>query len=198
MKRIFLAALLGAIAMFIWTAIAHMLLPLGEAGTAEIPHEETVLATLQHNIGERSGLYLFPGFGLGPDATRAERNEAMKHMDEMVAKNPSGLLIYFPAGGRPMMMGRWLGIEFATELAEAFLVLFLLSFTRLTTFVGRLGFVTIAGVLAAIATNVSYWNWYGFPAAYTASYIFVQIVGFICLGVVASLILKNRAPQVMA
>ncbi|MGH7938454.1 MAG: hypothetical protein ACRD5Z_09165, partial [Bryobacteraceae bacterium] len=78
----------------------------------------------------------------------------------------------------------------------AFRVLFLLSITRLTTYVGRLGFVTIAGVLAAIATNVSYWNWYGFPAAYTASYIFVQIVGFICLGVVASLILKNRAPQV--
>ena len=196
MKRIFLAAILGAIAMFVWTSIAHMLLPLGEAGTGEIPHEAAVLAALQHHIGERSGLYLFPGFGLGPEATRAQRNEAMKHMDEMVAKNPSGLLIYFPAGGRPMMMGRWLAIEFATELAEAFLVVFLLSFTRLMTFAGRLGFVTIAGVLAAIATNVSYWNWYGFPAAYTASYIFVQVVGFICLGVVASLILKNRAPQV--
>jgi len=39
MKRIFLAALLGAIAMFIWTSIAHMALPLGEAGIREIPNE---------------------------------------------------------------------------------------------------------------------------------------------------------------
>ena len=31
-KRIFLAGLLGGIAMYVWTAIAHMVLPLGEAG----------------------------------------------------------------------------------------------------------------------------------------------------------------------
>jgi hypothetical protein len=36
-KRIILAGVLGGIAMFIWTAIAHMALPLGEAGIGEIP-----------------------------------------------------------------------------------------------------------------------------------------------------------------
>jgi hypothetical protein len=30
---------------------------------------------------------------------------------------------------------------------------------------------------AAIATNISYWNWYGFPKVYTASYMFIQLVG---------------------
>ena len=39
------------------------------------------------------------------------------------------------------------------------------------SFAGRVAFVLIAGILAAIATNVSYWNWYGFPGVYTASYI---------------------------
>jgi hypothetical protein len=36
--KILLAGILGAIAMFFWTAIAHMALPLGEAGVTEIPN----------------------------------------------------------------------------------------------------------------------------------------------------------------
>jgi hypothetical protein len=45
-----------------------------------------------------------------------------------------------------------------------------------------------------IATNVSYWNWYGFPCVYTAAYMFTQIVGFLCIGIVAALVLRKSAP----
>ncbi len=192
MNRTFLAALLGGIAMFIWSSIAHMALPLGEAGIREIPNEAGVLDAMQSNIGEKSGLYLFPGFGLGPNPTHEQRSEAMKHMGENLARHPSGILMYHPAGARPLMMVRWLSVEFATELAEAFLVVFLLAQTRLTSFGARVGFVTLAGILAGIATNVSYWNWYGFPVVYTAAYIFIQVVGFFCIGVVAAFVLKPR------
>ena len=41
MTRIFLAALLGGIAMFIWTSIAHMALPLGEAGIRRNPERDS-------------------------------------------------------------------------------------------------------------------------------------------------------------
>lgn len=64
--------------------------------------------------------------------------------------------------------------------------------TRLATFGARLGFVTVAGVLAAIATNISYWNWYGFPTVYTAAYIFTQVVGFFLAGIAIALVLKNQ------
>lgn len=192
MKRIFLAGLIGGIAMFIWTSIAHMALPLGEAGIGEMPNEAAVLNTMQSSIAEKSGLYFFPGFGLGPNSSKEERHEAMKHMDDKLAQSPSGILMYHPAGSRPFMMVRLLLVEFATELAEAFLVVYLLSLTGLTTFGGRLGFVLLAGVLAAIATNVSYWNWYGFPAAYTLSYMLIQLVGFLCIGLVASFLMKPK------
>ena len=192
MNRTFLAALLGGIAMFVWTSIAHMALPLGEAGIREIPNEAALLSALQSNIGEQSGLFIFPGFGLGPNPTRQQQSEAMKHMDEKLAQHPSGLLMYHPAGSRPFMMARNLSIEFATEFLEALLVVFLLSQTRLTSFGARVGFVTLAGILAAIATNVSYWNWHGFPVVYTAAYMFIQVVGFFCIGVVAALVLKNQ------
>jgi len=89
--------------MFIWTSIAHMALPLGEAGIREIPNEAAVLSEMQSNIGEQTGLYIFPGPGVGKNATRQEKNEAMKHVGEKMAANPSGLLMYH-APGRPFTL----------------------------------------------------------------------------------------------
>ncbi len=191
--KILLAGILGGIAMFIWTSIAHMALPLGEAGLREIPNESTVLSAMQSSIGEQTGLYIFPGPGVGKNATRQEKNEAMKHMGEKMATSPSGILMYH-APGRPFTFGKWLGIEFGTELLEAILVVFLLVQTRIASFFGRVGFVLVAGILAAIATNVSYWNWYSFPCVYTAGYMFIQIIGFLCIGIVAALVLRKPAP----
>src|SRR5438874_9295526 len=73
--RTFAAGILGGIAMFIWTSVAHLALPLGEAGVREIPNEQAALAPLQQNIGEKEGLYLFPGLGLSPNPTGEQRRE---------------------------------------------------------------------------------------------------------------------------
>jgi hypothetical protein len=190
MTRILIAGILGAIAMFIWSAIAHMFLPLGEAGIKEIPNEAAVLTALQTSLDDNRGLYLFPGAGLGPNATRREKHDAMKQMEEKMASGPSGLLMYH--AHRPFSFPRRLTIEFLTELAEAILVVFLLAQTRIDRFGGRVGFVTVAGIMAAISTNVSYWNWYGFPKHYTAAYMFIQLAGFFLVGVVAALVLGRR------
>ena len=169
-----------------------MALPLGEAGIAEIPNESAVLSAMQSNIGDQTGLYIFPGMGVGKNASRQEKSEAMKHMDEKIAANPSGILMYH-ASGRPFTFGKALGVEFVTELLEAILVVFLLAQTRIASFGGRVGFVFVAGVLAAIATNISYWNWYGFPTVYIGSYMLIQIVGFFVVGIVAALVLRRQA-----
>jgi len=50
--------------------------------------------------------------------------------------------------------------------------------------------------LTAIVTNVSYWNWYGFPGVYTASYMLIEVVGFVLVGVAAGLVLRKRSPAV--
>jgi hypothetical protein len=189
--KILLTIILGGIVMFIWTSIAHMALPLGEAGIREIPNESAVLSAMQSHIGDQAGLYIFPGSGVGKNATREEKNEAMKHVTEKMAANPSGLLMYH-APGRPFAFGKLLGIEFGTELLEAILVVFLLAQTRIVSFAGRVGFVVVAGILAVITTNVSYWNWYGFPSVYTASYMFIEFVGFFLVGTLAALILPKR------
>jgi hypothetical protein len=181
--------------MFVWTSIAHMALPLGEAGINEIPNESVVLSAMQSSIGDNTGLYIFPGLGVGKNATREQKNEAMKQMQQRIAANPSGILMYHPPG-RQFAFGKALAIEFSTEVLQAILVIWLLAQTSIGSFAGRVGFVFIAGILAAITTNVSYWNWYGFPGVYTASYMLIEIVGFVLVGVAAALVLRKRGPAV--
>jgi hypothetical protein len=189
--RAFLAAILGGIAMFIWSFIAHDLLPLGETGMRDFKDEAAMLDALKTNLGDARGIYHFPGHKAGPNATRQERNDAIKRAIEKAATGPSGLLIYHPS--REFSFAKLLGIEFATELLEAILVVFLLTQTRIESFGGRVGFVLLAGILAAVTTNIPYWNWYGFPTRYTAAYMFIEIIGFLCVGLIAASLLKNRS-----
>lgn len=187
--RTLLAGLLGGIAMYIWTALAHMVLPLGEAGIQEIPNEPAVLAALRSSMGDRSGLYLFPGMGLPPDATSQQKQAAMQQYSQKLAANPSGIVMYNPPGMQALAPRQFI-TEFVKEWIEALLAVMLLAQTRLARFGSRLGFMVGVGVLVSIGTNVSYWNWYGFPASYTAAYIATELVGFVCAGLVAAAMVK--------
>ncbi len=174
MKRTLLAGVLGALAMYIWTFLAHMLLPLGEAGIKQIDNEQPLLAAMQTSIPGH-GLYMFPSMPPGGDQAQYQNK---------IANGPSGLMVYFPK--RDFSFPKLLGIEFGTELLEAMIAVVLLSFTRFDTFGGRWGFFALLGLVVAISTNVSYWNWYGFPTAYTSAYIFTGWMGFVCAGLVAA------------
>lgn len=192
-KRILLAGVLGGLAMFIWASIAHMVVPLGSTGVREIPNEAPVLGAMQSSLGQTSGLYIFPGLGAGPNPTTAQRNAAMKDYGPKLAANPSGLLIYHPPGAKGITGGK-LGLEFLTEVVETLLAVFLLAQTRLESYAGKVGFIVLVGIIAALATNIPYWNWYGFPGNYTAAYMTTQIVGYLSAGLVAAAVMKNREP----
>jgi hypothetical protein len=189
--RILLAGILGGIAMFVWNFIAHDLLPLGHTGIHEIPNEAAVLDAMKANIGENHGLYFFPGLGFGDNPTREQESEGMKQMAQKLAANPSGILIYHPPG-RTFAFVRALVVEFSTDVLQSILVVFLVAQTSLATFGSRVGFAFVAGVLATITTNISYWNWYGFPKRYTAAYMFIELVGFLCVGIVAAMVLRKN------
>jgi hypothetical protein len=189
--KIILAGILGSIAMFIWTAIAHMALPLGEAGVRQLPDEAAFINAMGMTLADHRGLYIFPGPDAASNASGEEKKAAMQRMKDKVTKGPSGILMYHP--NREFTFGKWLTVEYLTELIEAILVVALLAQTRLTTFGGRVIFVTTAGLLAAMATNVSYWNWYGFPKRYTAAYMFTEVVGFFLVGLVAAFVMRRKS-----
>jgi hypothetical protein len=187
MGKKILAGVLGGLAFFLWSFVAHDVLPLGKTGIKEIPNEQAVLASMKANMPE-DGLYFLPGLGLPENATRAQQSAAMEARMHKVETGPSGLLVYHPALN--FSFGKALAFELGANIFQVLLAVILLGQTSLTSFGARWRFVTIAGILAAISTNVSYWNWYGFPANYTLAYICTIAMGFVVAGLVAAAIVK--------
>lgn len=192
MKRIFLAGLLGAAAMFVWMSISHMVLPLGTVGIKELPNEAPALSALYSSAGTSDGLYMFPGMGLGPNPTMEQTRAAMPAYQEKMKANPSGILIYH-APGRVDAMGPMLAIEFGKELGMTLLAAALLAMTRLESYGAKVGFFAVVGIIACMNTNVSYWNWYGFPTNYTGAYMFTEFMGFVAAGLAAAAVMKKGA-----
>jgi hypothetical protein len=191
MKRILLAAILGGLILFVWMFVAHEVLGLGEIGVGEIPNEAVVLSAMRGAIPE-AGFYIFPGFGLGPKPTGEQRKAAMPEYMKKYEQSPHGILVYHPPSG-PFRFGTSLGREFGLNVLQALLAAWLLSCAASGRgYAARVGLVAVAGVLAAISTNVEYWNWYEFPGNYTAAYMTTQILGFALAGLVIAAFVKNK------
>lgn len=195
MGRKILAGILGGIAFFAWSSIAHLATDLGQTGFSELPNEQAVVNDLKANI-TAPGLYFFPGYGLGPNATHSQKMAAMKDLTPRIKAGPIGLMVYHPTG-YDALSPRQMLTELGTNIVQVLLAVFLLGQTTITSFAGRWRFITVAGILAAISTNISYWNWYGFPVNYTLAYISVIMVGFACAALVAAALVKP-APASMA
>jgi len=188
MGRKILAGVLGGIAFFAWSSIAHLATGLGQVGLSELPNEQAVVDNLKANVFA-PGLYFFPGYGLGPNATHAQKMAAMKSLAPRIKAGPIGLMVYHPTG-YDALSPRQMLIELSTNILQVLIAVFLLGQTRIYSFAGRWWFITMAGILAAISTNISYWNWYGFPGDYTAAYVSVIAIGFVCAGLVAAALVK--------
>jgi len=181
--RILIAGVLGGIAMFIWASIAHVATPLATVGLKPLPNGAATVAALHQQLGDKNGLYFFPYAG-GMDS------KSMAAQEALVKVGPSGLLAY-QGPTPPGTFGRQLAVEFALEVVESLLTAAVLVYAA--TFGARMGLALAIGVIAAMATNLSYWNWYGFSDAYTLANAFTELVKFVVAGAVIALVLRGRA-----
>jgi hypothetical protein len=174
--RLLVAGLLGGLAMFVWSFVAHELTPLGSYGISTLPNESTTVANLASSIGGKAGLYLFPA-PVGASASAATA--------------PGGFLVFNPKTPTTLQPS-YLVVEFVTEVVESLLAAWLLLQTALATYAMRVVFVGVVGVTGAIVTNVPYWNWYSFPLGYTLGYSLVEVVAFLVAGLVIAAVLRPR------
>ena len=182
--RVLIAGILGAIAMYVWTSVAHVATPLATIGFSKLGNESAVLNALNDGGCAKAGLYIFPW---------VDPNDP-KMMDKSAAlmkTNAAGIMICRPAASAfnmvPMLVH-----EFVKELAQSLIAAFLLSLTFLAGYLARVGFVTLIGVFAALGTDTSYMIWYGFPHSYTLANITIGLVGAIVAGLVIALIVKPK------
>jgi hypothetical protein len=190
MGRKLLAVIAGTVAMFVWSFVAHEVLPLGEAGLhMGFPNDQAVVGATQSSLGNNSGIYFFPGVGLGPNPTRAQIRAAMPAYEQKLATSASGMVVYHAPGAAPVVGSKTLATEFLIEFLEVLLVVLLVTNAGVVSFGARMRCFILAGLLASTMTNFQYWNWYGFPTNYTLAQLATWIIGFIVAGIVASAVL---------
>jgi hypothetical protein len=178
-KRILLAAVAGGVALFMWGFVSHMVLPLGETGISSLPQEQATIDSLKSSV-PRPGLYFFPAGTNG-------------QMPPEKVGGSWGMLIYHPQGASNLMT-RQLINEFIMNIVQALIGAYLLTLVPgLTSYVSRVGVVFLLGVFGALATNIEYWNWYGFPANYTMATIADEMIGMLVVGLVVAAFIKPPA-----
>jgi hypothetical protein len=188
--KLLLAGVAGGVAMFLWGFVAHMVLPLGEAGMKALPYQDKVLPAISDSV-KQPGMYIFP-WPESPPGTAMPVNEASrKTAEDLYKTSPHGLLVFYPPPAT-MLTGGQLLIEFATNCLSSFIAALLVcqALGSLTSFAGRALFVAAIGLSATIAVNVPHWNWYGFPDAFTLAEMVEHVVGFGISGLVIAAIIK--------
>lgn len=194
-RRILLSGIVAGIVLFLWGGLYHDLLPFGEIGLRELPNEQSVVPAIKANVPE-AGLYMFPTTGLPASATHAERAAKMEEVNKKAASGPQGILIYRPIGSG--LSATMLMTECITNIIQALLVAFLIAQAGVRRFASRLGLAFVIGLVAAITTNVSLWNWYGFPSGWIISNIIFLVIGYFLVGIVIAAIVKTSAPKAAA
>ncbi len=175
--RILIAGALAGLAMFLWSGLANLALPLGTAGLSKAPDERGALAVLGGAFAHRSGMYVIP-------------------FSAMSGKAPPGssAVVVYQGQGEPFgVTPPKLAAELAVELVLSILAAALLALTRLRGYWPRVGFVVGLGVFAAGMTNASNTIWFDFPPAYGAGYATIQLIGFLIAGLVIAALVKPRA-----
>jgi hypothetical protein len=182
--RLFLAALLGGLVVFLWSSFTHVVTPLGQAGIQSLPNEETILPVLQNSIPGR-GFYFFPAMSQGQ--MTAEDEAAWT---ERYRTGPTGILVYRPIGGEPIAPSKLL-IEFLTNVMAALVAALVISSIP-GGLLARALSVSLLGVFAWLSISASYWNWYEFPGTFIAAEGLDQFVGWFLGGLVMAWVLKRR------
>jgi hypothetical protein len=177
MKKVLAPGILGGLLVFIWSAFAHTVLPIGGMGlkTLQSGNEEAVFNVMKSNI-QQSGLYFMPGYDMSRTPTEAE----MTAFGAKYEAGPTAFLVYYPTGEKAMSPGQLIRQALFNILC-GLIAAFIISMT-VASLVTRGVIVALMGLFAWAEVNLPYWNWYRFPADFTLGAGLDHVVGWLLGG----------------
>jgi len=177
--RVLVAALMGGIVMFIWGAVAHMALGLGDVGMRQPVAEDAVLGSLRPGLGEQAGVFVLPSV----DPAKMHDKTVMEAYSTKAKASPYALVVYMPQGDDLSDMSGTLPRQWASDTLSALALAFLMGLAAFS-FMTRLSIALAAAVFAWLSTLVPYWNWYRFPTNFTLAALIEQVIGWLLAGAV--------------
>jgi hypothetical protein len=177
LKALVLGTVLGGLALFAWSAISWMVLPLHDKVMTVFTNDDAVTQAIVANA-PRSGVYILPGGPPNHDSLSPEQRKAAdQSVQDRMMKGPMvfASVRIGPLGSMAALMIKGLLIQ----MLAALLVSALVWNTRPMSFAGRL-------------LN---WNWWSFSVPYTAAQFLDLIVGWLLAGcIVAKVVNRETTP----
>lgn len=184
-KKLLVAALAGALTMFVWGGFSHMVLLKG-VGFSRLPQESELVLSLKRTVAS-DGLYFFPGTNLRGESSPEEQAD----FEARFRAGPTGLIVYRSSGDSPVS-ARKLGFQAASHLFAALIAAYVMSLLRGASFARRVSVSGLLGGFSTLAVGTIYWNWYGFPNAFFLAQCFDMVVGWALAGAMMAFVLKER------
>lgn len=147
--------------------------------------------------GVVAGVFLFLWGGLmqnftpwGIRAVKSLEKDKLGALPDAINKNAPPRGMYMIAneqvaalvavrGGSYYNLGRYFALEFATQLAVGILLALVLAMTNGFALTDQLLLVGLMVLLAEIAIDFQYWNWWGFSPAYALGFLVNRLAGFL-------------------
>ena len=174
--RIVIAALIGAIAIFIWQTISHTFLPIGEMGFRQPASEESVMQSIASGMPE-SGIYMLPSL----DPAKWGDEAAMAEWETRAKANRFSFVVVSPPQENPASMAKALTVQFICSFIMALVIAWLLAAAP-WSFGMRVAGSGAIGIGGWVMNSLPLWGWYKFPADYAVGTFLDQTIGWTLAG----------------
>jgi hypothetical protein len=176
MKRLAIASIVGSIILYIYLALAHVLLPIHNTDFSYTPAQDTILRVLK-SANLKDEFYLLPA--VPPGTSREEQMKAM----EAASMQPGALINYYPVFGGES------GATFIMSFIYNFIAVLVLCIAlatasdKLTTFGQRLWFIMLFVLFVIFSQIMLEYNWVRIPMHYLKGQIIDLVIGYLLVGV---------------
>ena len=189
-KKLALGTILGAIVLFIWSALAWMIIPWPGEPLRHFTSEDAIVAAIKANA-PRSGNYLIPNEPERlPGMTEEQYQKATKDAEDRMNNGP---MVFAVVRLEPMSMAKAMILGFLTNVIGVFLACILLLQTDRLSYRDRVLFVAGLGLLVFLAGHLDEWNWWGFSNAYTMMQLGALLIGWILAGLVMAKFVRGKS-----
>lgn len=164
MKKFVIASIVGALIIFIWSALSWVILPVHTHSMHYTPKQDTIMKVL-NNSSLETGLYELPSadnrnLGMMKDSKYMKE---MEDMNKMNVGKPFAMIIYGKVGDEMSSCQYIYGIIIDLVAVMCTVILLVMSKDKLKTFFMRWWAVMLIGFIVALNSYMLEWNWMQFP-----------------------------------
>jgi hypothetical protein len=189
-KQLALGSILGAIVLFVWSAIAWNVIPWPGDPLRAFTNEDMVEQAIVANA-PKSGNYLLPN----PHKAGLTSEQQQKSAEKMF----HGPMMFASVRLEPLgSMPKLLVMQFLTQLIVALIATFLLLQTSGLSYGKRVVFVTAIGLLIFVGGKVDQWIWWSFSNAFLVMELGAIVIGWFLASLVIAKFVRGKSSAVTA